>query len=57
MDWSWRGRGLIENVWKYNRRSFRPYVDLADSARENKHLPAMWISRSALVFILSGVRR
>jgi hypothetical protein len=35
----------------------KPYVDLVNSARENKHLPAMWISRSAFVFILSGVRR
>jgi hypothetical protein len=56
-DWSWRESGWIKDVWKYSRRSARPYIDPFGSARENNHLPAMSLPHSAMVFTLSGLRR
>src|SRR5688572_11357971 len=47
----------IKDVRKYSCGSPRPYVDRFGSAWENKHLPALPISDSALVLALPGLRR
>ena len=57
MSWSWRGSGWIENAWNHSRRSARPHLNRFGSAWKNKHLPAMQVTHSAMVFTLSGLRR